>query len=122
MITPPLNDKNGFFSVNKNTCKLYVPKGSSGLYSGAVGWSDFTIIIEENVTAVKPIKKSNVNVYSEQNDIVVKGAGLGETIYVYTTMGTLVKTIKATNDVRINVPSNQIYLVKIADKTFKIAL
>jgi len=124
METPPVINISDyvFNSVDKNTCKLYVPMGTSGLYSEAAVWSDFTTIIEEEVTAVKATKTTQATVYTEQQEIVVKGAGLGETIFVYTTSGVLVKTIKATNNVRIPVPSDQIYLVRIADKTFKVAL
>jgi hypothetical protein len=35
-----------FSEVNKNTCKLYVPSGSSALYTKAIGWKDFSNIIE----------------------------------------------------------------------------
>ena len=35
-----------FTEVNKNTCKLYVPYGSSALYTKAIGWKDFSNIIE----------------------------------------------------------------------------
>lgn len=35
-----------FSEVNKNTCKLYVPSGSSALYTRAIGWKDFSNIIE----------------------------------------------------------------------------
>jgi len=122
MKTPPSITSDVFTNVNKSTCKLYVPKGSYSPYWVANVWGDFTNIIEEDVTPVNEIKTINATVYAEQNNIVVKGASVGETISVYTTMGTLVKTIKATNDIRINVPSNQIYLVKIADRTFKVAL
>ena len=120
--TPPTITNDVFTNVNKSTCKLYVPKGSFQSYWLANVWGDFTNIIEENVTAVNEAKTNNVTVYTEQNSIVVKGVNLGETVSVYNAMGTLVRTIKATNDIRINVPSNQIYLVKIADKTFKISL
>jgi len=35
-----------FYNVNKNTTKLYVSYGSSGLYAAANQWNDFTNIIE----------------------------------------------------------------------------
>jgi len=122
MTTPITISSKVFTDVNKSTCKLYVPKGSYGSYSKANVWKDFTNIIEEGVTPVNEIKANNATVYAEHNGIVVKGANKGETISVYTTMGSLIQTIKATNDVRIYVPSNQIYLVRIAGKTFKVAL
>lgn len=122
MKTPPIITINVFGSVNKNTCKLYVPKVSFQSYWIANVWGDFANIIEEEVTPLDKTSTSNANVYAEQNNIIVIGVKEGEAISVFTTMGTLVKTIKATNDVRINVPSNQIYLVRIENKTFKVAL
>ena len=122
MTTPLSITSDVFANVNKSTCKLYVPNGSYSEYWVADVWKDFTNITEEGVTAVNDIKTNKATVYTEQNAIVVKGVNLGETVSVYNAMGTLVQTIKATNDVRIKVPSNQVYLVKIAEKTFKVAL
>lgn len=34
-------------TVNKNTCTLYVPKGTKALYAAASGWKDFKNIVEE---------------------------------------------------------------------------
>lgn len=39
-------------TINKNTCKLYVPKGTKPLYAAAPGWKDFKNIIEEGGTTV----------------------------------------------------------------------
>lgn len=35
-----------FYEVNKNTCTLFVPYGSSGLYTDAIEWKGFTNIVE----------------------------------------------------------------------------
>ena len=65
----------------------------------------------------------NFKVYTDQNAIVVANTDYGDIISVYTPLGTLLQTMKATNDeTRIIVPGNQIYLIKIADKVFKVAL
>lgn len=34
-------------TINKNTCTLYVPKGTKALYEAAPGWKDFKNIVEE---------------------------------------------------------------------------
>jgi hypothetical protein len=39
--------KGVFDSVDKSSCKLYVPKGSLDVYSKAKGWSRFVTIVEE---------------------------------------------------------------------------
>jgi len=65
----------------------------------------------------------NFKVYTDQDAIVVANVNYGDKISVYTPLGTLLQTFIATNDeTRIIVPSNQIYLVKIANKVIKVAL
>jgi len=47
--TSPLNlspSPNVFYNVNKTTCTLYVPFGTSGLYRAANQWQDFVNIVE----------------------------------------------------------------------------
>jgi len=64
-----------------------------------------------------------MKVYVDQDAIIVTGADLGDNISVYTESGALLQSIKATDDiVRINVPTNHIYIVKATNKTFKVAL
>jgi len=122
MNTPIAIDNAAFEYVNKDTCKLYVPIGTSNIYEATPFWNDFVNIIEESVTPVRKIKTNDIVIYSEQNDIVVKGVNIGETISVYSVSGVLVKSIKATHDVRIPVFPNQIYLVKAGNKTLKVAI
>ena len=56
------------------------------------------------------------------NSIIIQNAH-GKTISVYTLSGALLKTVKASDDyTKIEVPENQIYLVKIANSTYKVAL
>jgi len=121
----PFATSYSFEGINKTTCKLYVPEGTYANYLVAKGWGDFTNIIEEESTSTSISKTeiSNIKVYSEQNEIIVNGADLGDNISVYTESGALLHSTKATGDiVRINIPTNQIYLVKTTGKTFKVAL
>lgn len=112
-----------FDKINKDACKLYVPIGTSGSYRAATAWGDFANIIEEAVTVIKDTRGDDITVYAEPGAIVVKRAPLVETIFVYRISGVLVKAVKATGaDVRIPASSNQIYLVKVGSKTFKVAL
>lgn len=123
--TPPSITPNSFSGTGYSTCKLYVPKDASGLYLANADWSKFTNIIEEESlpSSISNTKDSNIQVYSLQNEIVVTGGNLGENISVYTEKGALVQSVRVTDDiVRINVSTNHIYLVKIANKTFKVAL
>ena len=122
-ISPPSNFAETFSNANQANCKLYVPIGTYDSYRSAAGWGSFTTIIEETQTFVPEMKTINSVVYTEQGTIVIKGANLGETISVYTPFGTLMQKIKVTvEEMRINVPDNQVYIVKIAGKVYKVAL
>jgi len=124
ILMPQNVDSSVFYAINKATCKLYIPKGTYSNYLGAIGWRDFTNIIEEEeATAVSQTEKSNVKVYIDQDAITVTGADLGDNISVYTESGALLQTTKVTdNTIRITVPCNKIYLIKTAGKVFKVAL
>jgi len=111
------------FDINMTTCILYVPIGTIETYENANLWKYFRNIIEEESTSIIQTKASNIKIYREKDAIVVTGAKFGEIISVYTESGSLLQRIKATDDeIRINIPTNKIYLIKTTGKTFKIAL
>ena len=73
--------------------------------------------------AITDTGTDSVAVYTDQNAIIIKGIKLGERVSVYTTTGTLVQIINATDRIiKINIPNNQIYMIRIAGKTYKVAL
>jgi len=112
-----------FLKVDKENCKLYVPSGTSTVYSNAEVWGDFKNIIEEALTEVSEIEKNNTTVFTKQDVIVIKNAVMGETVSVYSALGILLRSVKTTDDeIRIAVPANHIYLVRIADRIFKVAV
>jgi hypothetical protein len=112
-----------FGLVDKTTCKLYVPKGSYSAYKSAEGWKDFNIIIEEESTAISELETNNVSLYTESGNVVIKNAEPGKMVSVYNTLGALIQTFKvADNELRITLPINQIYFIRIEDKRFKVAL
>ena len=112
-----------FNNVDISTCKLYVPIGAYQVYRSAVGWGDFANIIEENISPLFENKITNVKIYTEQDGIIVKGVKLGDEISVYTIDGVLIKKIQAITDiVKINVTSKNIYLIKVAKESFKVAI
>ena len=120
--TPPKIDSNTFSDIY-NTCKLYIPKGSSTVYWVAPYWSNFKYITEQVTTSISDCEASNTNVYSENGYIVVKGGKLGDIINIYSVTGSLLHKIKITDDiVRISVAPQSLYIVKTGDRSFKIAL
>ncbi|MBV5312448.1 MAG: leucine-rich repeat domain-containing protein [Prolixibacteraceae bacterium] len=60
------SSKEVFYNVNKTTCKLYVPLGSSILYSLADQWKDFLNIVEFSTTDVKQIEANEICLYLNQ--------------------------------------------------------
>jgi hypothetical protein len=46
-VLPPKITPYTFFGVNKNNCKVHIPKGALAAYQGATGWSEFKNMIEE---------------------------------------------------------------------------
>ena len=111
------------FSDIYNTCKLYIPIGSSTAYRAAPYWSKFSDITEYVTTSISNIEPINANVYTENGSIIVKGGKLGDTVDIYSVSGSLLHKIKITDDiVRINVAPQSLYIVKTGDKSFKIAL
>ena len=120
--TPPKIDSNTFSDIY-NTCKLYIPKGSSTVYWVAPYWSNFKYITEQVTTSISDCEASNTNVYSENGYIVVKGGKLGDIINIYSVTGSLLHKIKITDDiVRISVAPQSLYIVKTGDRSFKIAM
>ena len=86
---------------------------------------DLNIIVsfKDINTAINGTEANSIKVYTEQNSIVIEGANLGDEISVYTTLGTLMKAVKATEDrIRIDVSGNQIYLIRVAGKSYKVSL
>ncbi len=120
--TPPNIDPNTFLNIY-NTCKLYVPKGAYSVYRAAPCWGDFIDIIEEVTTSMSDIEVSYINVYAENGSIIVKDAKLGDIVDIYSVSGSLLHKIKITDEIiRINVASQNCYIVKAGDRSFKIAL
>jgi len=104
-------------------CILYVPEGSLDSYQNTDVWRSFVNIVEEARVDVPQTSKSKTNVYTDEDAIVVKDANSGDIISIYTLSGTLIKRTIMTEDlIHIKVPLNSIYLVKINEKIFKLAL
>jgi hypothetical protein len=123
-ITSPFKiNSNVFFAANIDACKLYVPTGSYNSYRNAVTWGDFANIIEEIPVSINQNKQSNTIVCNDRNSVFISGSNRGEQIYIYNRLGILEKSvIMEGNEMRINLPSNALYLIKINEKMFKVAL
>lgn len=122
-VIPPFIFSKSFYNVDTLTCKLCVPKGTIAAYKVAKVWSAFFNIVEEFQTSQLDLDINRATLYSEFKSIVIKGVKPGETISVYTISGSIIHNVRATDEeIRIPVSANQIYLVKIGGKIFKIAI
>ena len=120
---PPNVFSESFYNINKVVCKLFVPVGAINNYRTNTDWNSFVNILEEQLLGVSELTLKDLNVYTDQNEIVVSGAPMGEMVYVYNLFGAIIHKMKVTDEVvRFNVPANQIYLVKVANSSCKVSL
>lgn len=120
-MTPPSASYNTFNELHK-TCKLYVPKGAYSSYRTSNAWCNFTYILEEVSTSTPKITVDEIKIYSEDSNIVIERGNIGDIIRIYNLAGSLLHTIKITDDVvRIKVEPKNFYIVRIGEKSFKIA-
>ena len=79
----------------------------------------FTIPTAQNA----PMQNSRIKAYGPRGDVVVAGCERGESIAVYDVDGVLLRTMYATSDtMRIAMPTDAVYVVKVADTAVKVAL
>ena len=96
----------------------------NGIYTTPLLMSDAYIEPNFNIaTTIRHPHRSNVDVYGTNGNIVIVGCHLGESIAIYAIDGILLRTIFATSDtMRIAMPTDAVYVVKVADTAVKVAL
>lgn len=98
---------------------LNVPIGASASYRSADGWKNFVNIKEVDFSGVESVNNDNVKVVTNGNVIMVSGIDENMLIEVYNLNGQL--TYSGT-DKTITVQTSGFYIVKIAGKTYKVAV
>lgn len=100
---------------------LNVPIGSAEAYRFSVGWSNFATINEIEFTGVEDaVADSGVDVRVTDGRIVVDGVTDGGQIHVYNLSGQPVYSGTGCGEIPID--KKGVYVVKIANETFKIIL
>lgn len=87
--------------------------------------SELVVVYVSSTDAVNAVhaESSSPKVVGYAGDIMISGAGEEETVYVYTTSGTLVNAASINNGATtVRVKDNEVYIVKVGDKTFKIGM
>lgn len=124
--TPPSLNGNPFNNLTSLT-DVFVPtdaavtayKNSDWYYIYFPG----TIIKKGAPSAVADLSISSIKVYATADGISIEGLGVGEKVTLYTLNGMQLQTLKSEGPSMV-FPSlpNAVYLVKTAEKTFKVVL
>lgn len=121
--TPPKLGADVFSDVNKNTCSLYVPYRTDSKYAAADQWKDFKKVYIFYPDSEPENEASQATIFTESDGIVVKGAEAGTSITVYSASGIQLVTLTANGDEqRIALPAGALYLVKVGNQAFKVAM
>jgi hypothetical protein len=77
----------------------------------------------ESGTAVLPIEKGSIQFIKQKNKLIIIGAQIGENISVFNLKGEKLYSIKTTtNEPVLSLPENQISIIRINEKSFKISM
>ena len=69
------------------------------------------------------VGNGNMHVATANGDVIVKDAPVGSVIYLYTTTGSLVYSVQATDNItRISLDTKGVYIVKVDNTTMKVVL
>ena len=112
---PPACGGEVFDDVNKQNCKLIVPRESLEAYKAADTWKNFY-----NISAgIGQVMTDDVNVAVVDGEISITGVADDAAVEVYSANGT---TIYRGTSKTIAMPCQGIYIVRVAGNTLKIAL
>lgn len=120
---PPVCGSHCFQSVDRNNCKIVVPKGCSEVYREKKYWMDFNNIIEDEDTGVNESQYDNIKVFTDVDKIVIQNTLQNQLISIYNNIGHLIRTIKPMDsETIVCLPKGQLYIIKIEKKSFKVYL
>ncbi len=125
-ITPPTCGTYCFYSVDKTSCTLYVPKGTLETYKVADEWKDFVNIVEEEYTGIGEVGADSAGqavITACGNGIVVENLPAGTAVTVYTLSGTVVyEGVANGSRAELTLPAGHLYLVKCGPTVTKVVL
>jgi hypothetical protein len=118
-IEPALVDTTTFIEVDRNL-ELIVPLGCTGAYKSAQYWNEFTNI--KDVSSIEGVTYNNdITIVANNGRIVISGTHGDTMVNVYTMSGILLHSTTASN-VASTTLSRGMYLIQIANRTFKIVI
>ncbi|MEA4935381.1 MAG: leucine-rich repeat domain-containing protein [Paludibacter sp.] len=122
--TPPIVDYFALDSINKTSCVLTVPTGTSAIYKKAPYWGEFSQINETNFNTEVPAHDiQKYKCFRTSEGIMIEGLHSNDQIQIYSLQGLLFINTKAEEYKKyLNFPARGIFIVKINDFTEKIIL
>lgn len=120
---PPVLANDGFEAEINNKATLYVPMGSLNAYQTANRWRDFNHIVESTVGINDhSLTQSNYRIYSSMNRLVIENAKPDDIANIYSTTGSLVKTVRISSTIEeITLPCG-VYVVRINNYSSKVVM
>lgn len=121
---PPVVDYYTLNLINKSTCSLVVPKGATSSYQNSNYWNEFAIITESDFldTGLK-LNNNNLKIFGYNRNIVIDGLETTDLIEIFNVQGVLLsKTIAKQKTFNFYTPSKGIYIVRIAENTYKLVM
>lgn len=122
-IVPPMVNSLSINTLTKSNCTLFVPVGALSTYQSALVWREFTKMTDGIISSSVNQKFEDIHVISDHKSIIVSGSRFGDVVQVYSISGTLIHSERVYMDnFRIELPENNLYIVKVENVNFKIAI
>lgn len=121
---PPIVDYYTFDQINKSTCKLIVPVGSSTAYSTTNYWKDFMLLNEQIFqSALSRYTEKQISYSITGNVLSVNNSNTNDNLLIYSVGGVSIYNAKPLTDkVQITLPNNGIYIVRQGSNVIKISI
>ena len=121
---PPIVDYYTFDQINKSTCKLIVPVGSSTKYSSTNYWKDFTLLNEQVFqSALSENTEKQISYSISGNVLSVNINNPNDNLLIYSLMGVVVYDAKpVSTNIQITLPIKGFYIVRLGNNILKISL
>ncbi|MEI6752196.1 MAG: leucine-rich repeat domain-containing protein [Paludibacter sp.] len=132
--TPPTLGSSCFNGVS-NVTDVFVPTDeaviaykaiNTTVWTGNKGWIlafPGNIIKKGSISDTPETQNNHVNVYSDQNGIVVEGVLIGEKVKIFSVHGVCLQTLKSKGELLvIPIARKALYIVETSTKTFKVQI
>ena len=123
--TPPVCEKDAFDAQVYSAALLQVPAGTTEKYRSAAGWQGFLNIDEGEFSGIEsaPFDGYTAQIKISGNRITVEGLAQQKPVAVFDVSGRQLQLLQYEGQpLTFQLPTGQIYLLRIGQKTYKLAL